>query len=424
MNEPVILETTYLPPDIPDPSGWPNVDPSGHRGPPSTRYTRQINSCCDEGCLECLFLAMREVEVGTWDDDDGPSTPDSFGCGRDRNGQIDCENRPVATPESLPDPCECPDEWRDDDLFIGDLITMLDNVLQHFIDNTFKAEELNKTETNYNFEDFKNNVKEESLGFTKAAYSAYRERAVGLGAMGFCSYLQRNGICFESMYATSFNHRSFSHIKNKAVEASKRLAEERGEAPDMVGSGLRNSHLLAIAPNASSSIICGGTSPSVEPQRANIFTHKTLTGSYKVKNKYLEALLKKKGINNEKTWKDIAAHEGSVQHLDELSEEEKEIFRTAPELNQLWVIEHAHQRQQYICQSQSVNLFFTFPKATEPQDVHDSYLEYVNSVHWAGANKLKSLYYLRSDAARAAENVNIKIPKINLEDMECLSCEG
>ena len=138
----------------------------------------------------------------------------------------------------------------------------------------------------------------------------------------------------------------------------------------------------------------------------------------------MEALLKKKGINNEETWKDIAAHEGSVQHLDELSEEEKEIFKTAPELNQLWIVEHAHQRQQYICQSQSINLFFTFPKATEPQDVHDSYLEYVNSVHWAGANKLKSLYYLRSDAARAAENVNIKIPKINLEDMECLSCEG
>ena len=121
VNEPVILETTYLPPDIPDPSGWPNVDPSGHRGPPSTRYTRQINSCCNEGCLECLFLAMREVEVGTWDDDDGPSTPDSFGCGKDRNGQIDCENRPVATPESLPDPCECPDEWRDDDDNFNDL---------------------------------------------------------------------------------------------------------------------------------------------------------------------------------------------------------------------------------------------------------------------------------------------------------------
>ena len=314
------------------------------------------------------------------------------------------------------------DAWKDSEEFIDDMITMLDNVLEHFVEHSIDTKSMGKYNATY--DRFKNYVKENNKGFTKAAYSAYRERAIGLGAMGFCSYLQRNSINFESMYATSFNHRAFSHIKNRAVESSRRLAEERGEAPDMVGSGLRNSHLLAIAPNASSSIICGGTSPSVEPQRANTFTHKTLTGSYKVKNKYLEALLKKKGINNEETWKDIAAHEGSVQHLDELSEEEKEIFKTAPELNQLWIVEHAHQRQQYICQSQSINLFFTFPKATEPQDVHDSYLEYVNSVHWAGANKLKSLYYLRSDAARAAENVNIKIPKINLEDMECLSCEG
>jgi len=202
------------------------------------------------------------------------------------------------------------------------------------------------------------------------------------------------------------------------------LAEERGEAPDMVGSGRRNSHLLAIAPNASSSIICGGTSPSVEPFRANTYTHKTLTGSYKVKNKYLEAILKKKGLNNEDTWKDIAAHQGSVQHIDELSEEEKEIFKTAPELNQIWIVEHAHQRQEYVCQSQSINLFFIPPKATADQEEHDEYLNYINTVHWVGANKLKSLYYLRSDSARSAENVNIKIPRINLEDVECLSCEG
>ena len=314
------------------------------------------------------------------------------------------------------------DKWKDSEEFIADMVTMLDNVLEHFIENSIDTTGLGKYNANY--ERFKNNVRESNKGSIKAAYSAYRERAIGLGAMGFCSYLQRNNIPFESMYATSFNHRAFSFIKNKAVEASRSLAEQRGEAPDMAGSGLRNSHLLAIAPNASSSIICGGTSPSIEPQRANVFTHKTLTGSYKVKNKYLEALLKKKGLNDEDTWKDIAANEGSVQHLNELSEEEKEIFKTAPELNQLWVIEHAHQRQQYICQSQSVNLFFTFPKATEAQEVHDLYLDYVNSVHWAGANKLKSLYYLRSDAARATENVNIRIPRINLEDMECLSCEG
>ena len=314
------------------------------------------------------------------------------------------------------------DDWKEDPNFIQDLITMLDNVLEHFIENAVDTSKLGSYSVGY--ERFKNYGREDKEGLIKAAYSAYRERAVGLGAMGFCSYLQRNGILFESMYATSFNHRAFSYIKERAMVASTRLAEERGEAPDMVGSGRRNSHLLAIAPNASSSIICGGTSPSIEPQRANVFTHKTLTGSYKVKNKYLEALLKKKGLNNEDTWKDIAANEGSVQHLNELSEEEKEIFKTAPELNQLWIIEHAHQRQPYICQSQSVNLFFTFPKATESQEVHDLYLDYVNSVHWAGANKLKSLYYLRSDAARSTENVNVRIPRINLEDMECLSCEG
>ena len=202
------------------------------------------------------------------------------------------------------------------------------------------------------------------------------------------------------------------------------MGADRGEAPDMVGSGRRNAHLLAIAPNASSSIICNGTSPSIEPTRANVFTHKTLTGSYKVRNKYLETLLKKKNKNTDKVWNDISATDGSVQHLDFLTDEEKELFKTAPEINQIWIIEHAHQRQQYVCQSQSVNVFFTFPPATSPQEVHDEYLEYVNNVHWAGAKNLKSMYYLRSNAARTTENVNIKIPRINLEEGECLSCEG
>ena len=129
-------------------------------------------------------------------------------------------------------------------------------------------------------------------------------------------------------------------------------------------------------------------------------------------------------MNNEKVWRDIAAHKGSVHHLEELSDEEKELFKTAPELNQIWIVEHAQQRQQYICQSQSINLFFIPPKATEDQKIHDEYLQYVNDVHWAGAYHLKSMYYLRSDAARGAENVNVKIPRINLEDVECLSCEG
>ena len=315
------------------------------------------------------------------------------------------------------------DDWKDNEQFIADLITMLDNVIEHFIDNVVHSRPWTQPNT---LEEFMNYVKPEKefQGKAKAAYSAYRERALGLGAMGFHSYLQRNGIPFEGMYATSFNNRAFKHIKSRAEEASINLGTSRGTAPDMAGSARRNSHLLAIAPNASSSIICGGTSPSIEPTRANVFTHKTLTGSFKVKNKYLEKLLAKKKINTEKTWKDIAAAEGSVADLEALTEEEKEIFKTAPELNQMWVIEHAYQRQKYVCQAQSVNLFFNPPPATAEQEIHDEYLEYVNSVHWAGANKLKSMYYLRSTAARNTENVNIKIPRINLEDGECLSCEG
>ena len=317
------------------------------------------------------------------------------------------------------------DEWKEHPMFIADLVTMLDNIIEHFIENacgriTRYAD--NRKPYGANYEDF--TVQEGKEGFRKAAYSAYRERAIGLGAMGFHSYLQRNSIPFEGMYASSFNNRAFKHIKEQASEASAFLGELRGEAPDMAGSGLRNSHLLAIAPNASSSIICGGTSPSIEPTRANVFTHKTLTGSFKVQNKYLTELLESKGMNNEKTWKAIAAAEGSVAELDGLTEEEKDVFKTAPELNQIWIIEHAYQRQQYVCQAQSVNLFFNPPAATAPQEVHDEYLEYVNSVHWAGANKLKSMYYLRSTAARNTENVNIKIPRINLEEGECLSCEG
>ena len=314
------------------------------------------------------------------------------------------------------------DEWKDHPLFIKDLVTMLDNVLETFIDNVVNLKGVNnKIETYTEFLDY---VKVDKEGYAKAAYSAYRERAVGLGAMGFHSYLQRNSIPFEGMYASSFNNRCFKYIKEQAEQTSRLLADVRGEAPDMDGSGKRNACLLAIAPNASSSIICGGTSPSVEPSRANVFTHKTLTGSYKVKNKYLEKILEEKGINTKETWQEIAANEGSVQTLKELSEEEKEIFKTAPEINQIWIIEHATQRQKYVCQSQSINLFFIPPKATESQEVHDEYLEYINGVHWKGIKNLKSLYYLRSNAARNAENVNIKIPKINLEEEECISCEG
>ena len=296
------------------------------------------------------------------------------------------------------------DEWSTVDEFIPDLITMLDNVLEHFIVS----------------------VKDKD-GYSKAAYSAMRERSIGLGAMGFHSYLQKNSIPFESMYAAVFNNKAFTLIKDRALTATRKLGEERGEAPDMKGSGKRNAHLLAVAPNASSSIICGGTSPSVEPFRANVYTHKTLTGSFKVRNKYLSDILLKLIPGNKKreeVWKDIEAHSGSVQQLDILSDDIKEIFKTAPEINQIWIIEHAKMRQEYICQSQSINLFFKPPAIESKQEIHDEFLQYVNDVHWAGAHQLKSLYYLRSDSARETENVNIKIPRINLEEIGCLSCEG
>ena len=296
------------------------------------------------------------------------------------------------------------DTWSVEDTFISDLVTMLDNVLDSFI----------STVSN-------------NKGYDKAAYSAMRERSIGLGAMGFHSYLQQNNIAFESMWASSFNNKAFSFIKNRADITTRTLGAERGEAPDMKGSGKRNAHLLAVAPNASSSIICGGASPSIEPNRANVYTHKTLTGSFKVKNKYLEQLLVElipSDTKREEVWKDIAAHEGSVQHLDILDDDQKEIFKTAPEINQIWIIEHAHQRQKYICQSQSVNLFFKPPSIEATQETHDDFLQYLNDVHWAGMHKLKSLYYLRSDSARNTENVNIKIPRLNLEEEGCLSCEG
>ena len=317
------------------------------------------------------------------------------------------------------------DEWSKDNLFIEDLITMLDNVLQHFIDNAVDTVQLG--EYNANFKRFKNYIKEGQEGFTKAAYSAYRERSIGLGAMGFHAYLQSKNIPFEGLFATSFNYKAFKHIKESAVEASKKLADSRGEAPDVSNSGLRNAHLLAVAPNASSSIICGGTSPSIEPFRANVYTHKTLSGSYKVKNKYLEKLINKKfktAEEKENIWKEINVAKGSIQHLDEFSEQEKELFKTANEINQIWVVEHAYKRQEFICQSQSVNLFFVPPEASMEQETHNEYLQYVSDVHWYGMNQLKSLYYFRSDGARGAENVNVKVPRIKLDEVECISCEG
>ena len=282
------------------------------------------------------------------------------------------------------------DEWKNDTLFIPDLIRFLDNVLQYFID--YAPEEL-----------------------FRARFSANNERSLGLGAMGFHAYLQSKGIPFESVLAKSLNLKIFKKIKEQAVEESKRLAIKRGEAPDMEGTGMRNAHLLAIAPNASSSIICGTTSPSVEPYRANAYVQKTMSGSFLVKNKYLEKLLEKKGINNDTTWTSILANRGSVLHIKELSDYEKDIFKTAIEINQQWVIEHAADRQQYICQGQSINVFV-------PADVNVKELHDIHMLAWK--RKLKTLYYCRSEAIKRAELVSKKIERTIIPEADCLSCEG
>lgn len=283
------------------------------------------------------------------------------------------------------------DEWRNDPQFIPDLVEMLDNVLTFFIENAPKA-------------------------LSKAAYSAMRERSIGIGAMGFHALLQSKHLSFESPMAVGLNRRIFSHIKEEALAHSKLLAATRGEAPDAQGTGVRNMHLLSIAPNASSSIICGGTSPSIEPFRANAFTQKTKTGTFLVKNDYLEKLLETKGQNTPEVWSSIITNRGSVQHLECLDEYEKDVFKTALEIDQRWLVDHAAERQQHVCQAQSVNLFL-------PADVSIPELHHLHLRAWKKG--LKSLYYLRSEAIKRAENVSLKINREALKDYEgCLSCEG
>ena len=283
------------------------------------------------------------------------------------------------------------DEWKDHPAFIPDLIRMLDNVLTKFIETA--PHQLHK-----------------------AVFSAQRERSIGLGAMGFHAYLQKNNIPFESAQATGANLKMFSHIKDQAVETTRKLAVEKGACPDDDTCTVRNAHLLAIAPNASSSIICGNTSPSIEPFRANAYTQKTKSGSNLMKNKFLYMVLDSHDMNTDEIWSGIVTNKGSVQHLKFLSDWEKEVFKTAVELNQSWVIEHAAQRQQFICQSQSVNLFF-------PPDVNKSDLHNAHMLAWA--KNLKTLYYLRSEAISRADIVSDLVKReILFEQSDCLACEG
>jgi ribonucleoside-diphosphate reductase alpha chain len=286
------------------------------------------------------------------------------------------------------------DSWSNNPDFIPDLVRMLDNVITYFI-----AHAPNELE--------------------KARYSAERERSIGLGAMGFHAYLQRHNIPFESAMAKGRNMAMFWHIKSAAETASRKLAMELGEAPDAQGTGMRNCHLLAVAPNASSSIICGNTSPSIEPYRANAYTQKTKSGTSLQKNEYLEDILRDIGMDTDEVWKSIVTNGGSIQHLEFLDDWTKDVFKTAVEIDQRWVIDMAADRQKHICQSQSLNVFF-------PSDVSKQELHAVHMSAWK--KKVKTLYYLRSEAYKRAETVSDEALRQrifdSMDENECLACEG
>lgn len=264
-------------------------------------------------------------------------------------------------------------EWENQPHFIEDCLRFLDNVLTDFINNAPDS-------------------------MSKAKYAAMRERSVGLGVMGFHSFLQANSIPFESAQAKSWNFRMFRHIKTQADLASRELALERGACPDAADFGIneRFSNKIAIAPTASISIICGGSSPGIEPIVANSFTHKTLSGSFVVRNRHLEMLLMERGQNTDAVWSSISTHEGSVQHLDFLDEHEKAVFRTAFELDQRWLIDLAGDRTPYVCQAQSLNIFV-------PADIHKRDLHQIHLMAWKRG--VKSLYYCRSKSLQRPDVV-------------------
>ena len=273
------------------------------------------------------------------------------------------------------------DEWHDNPEIVEDIMRLLDNVLQDFIDHA-------------------------PDDMARARYSAMRERSVGLGVMGLHSFFQQKMISFESVMAKVWNKKMFKQIRDQADAASQKLAKERGACPDAREYNIneRFSHKMAIAPTASISIICGGASAGIEPIAANSYTHKTLSGSFTVRNRYLKKLLIEKGKDNQEIWSSITTNEGSVQHLEFLSDEEKDVFKTAFELDQRWVIELAGDRSEFICQSQSINVFL-------PSDVHKKTL---HDIHWSAWKKgVKSLYYCRSKSIQRAEAVSQKIERQN-----------
>jgi ribonucleoside-diphosphate reductase alpha chain len=294
------------------------------------------------------------------------------------------------------------DEWKNDELFLRDVAEMLDNVLQYFIDNAPDS-------------------------IARAKHSASRERSIGVGALGFHAYLQRNGIPFEGVMAKVTNNQIFKNIREKLDEANVQLGSERGEAPDAVGTGKRFSHFMAIAPNASSSIIMGNTSPSIEPYRANAYRQDTLSGSYLNKNRWLDKIIREKAKDDNDyndIWSSIIANDGSCQHLDILSDLEKGVFKTSMEIDQRWVIDLAADRQMYIDQAQSLNLFFR----------PDAHIKYIHAIHFMAWKKgVKTLYYCRSEKIGKADKVSKKIERQVIKELDmaeiaagndCIACEG
>jgi ribonucleoside-diphosphate reductase alpha chain len=293
------------------------------------------------------------------------------------------------------------DDWRGVDLFIPDVMEMLDNVLNYFLDNA-------------------------PHHIRRAVYSASRERSVGLGTLGFHAYLQKNRMAIDGVMSKLTNRDIFKYIKKECERADNNLVLKRGACPDAAEFGIerRFSHHMAIAPNASSSLIMGNTSPSIEPYRANVFRQDTLSGAHVYRNRFLVKRLAELGLDNDDTWASIIAHDGSVQHLD-IPEDVKEVFKTAMEIDQRWLVELAADRQEFIDQGQSVNLFFQ-PNTT---------IAYLHAVHFmAWKQGLKSLYYLRSDKVRKAEKVGAQVKRQRIEETidmtaiangeTCLACEG
>ena len=301
------------------------------------------------------------------------------------------------------------DDWKNDPLFLRDVAEMLDNVLQHFIDNAPDA-------------------------ISRARFSAMQERSIGVGALGFHALLQKKNIAFESALAKSINMQVFKHIRSNLNNANLELGNERGEAPDAKGTGQRFSHLMAIAPNASSSIIMGNTSPSVEPYRANAYRQDTLSGAYLNKNKFLDRVISNH-LNPDpngsvatddynEIWSSIIANDGSVQHLEWMDDWTKDVFKTSMEIDQRWIVDHAANRQQFIDQAQSINLFFR-------PDVNVKYLHAVHYQAWKQG--LKTLYYCRSEKIGKADKVSKKIEREIISEIDlkqlatedvCLACEG